>query len=349
MKRTVDFRNCRGLSMVELLVALALGLIITAAVMQMFLASKTTYRLQEALARVQENGRFAVGYLANDIRMAGYMGCSNVDRMEVNIIADPPSDYSFSSSTVVSGTDNVGTTNAWSAVAGSDVLELRRGSNAGVKLTGNMGADNANIQISNNSPGFEAGDAIFITDCSSADLFRATNVSAGNGQGNGSQVTIAHANNNNTTNRLSKAYSADAEVMAFESVSYFIRSTGRTTASGAAIPALFVSSRTAGTSGVVKTYELIEGVENMQLEYGMDTTGDRAADVYRTANDITTANWSRVVSVRVNLLLRSIEETVAATSGAAAQQLTYNGSAVTADGRLRQVFSTVVAIRNRVP
>ncbi len=347
MNRVVDCRASRGLSMVELLVALALGLIITAAVLQMFLASKTTYRMQEALARVQENGRFAIGQLANDIRMAGYMGCSNVDRMEVNIIADPPSSYSFSSSTVVTGIDNVGATNSWSAVAGSDVLEIRRGSNTGVKLTGNMSADNANIQITDNSPGFEAGDALFITDCTSADLFRATNVSAGNGQGNGGQVTIAHANNNNTTNRLSKTYGTDAEVMAFESVAYFIRNSGRTTPSGAAIPALFVSSRTAGTSGVTTTYELIEGVENMQLEYGVDTSGDGAADAYRTASNV--SDWSRVVSVRVNLLLRSIEEGVAATSGAAAQTLTYNGSSVTADGRLRQVFGTVVAVRNRVP
>lgn len=350
MNRVVDCRASRGLSMVELLVALALGLIITAAVLQMFLASKTTYRMQEALARIQENGRFAIGQLANDIRMAGYMGCSNVDRMEVNIIADPPSSYSFSSSTVVTGTDNVGATNSWSAVAGSDVLEIRRGSNTGVKLTGNMSADNANIQITDNSPGFAAGDALFITDCTSADLFRATNVSAGNGQGNGGQVTIAHANNNNTTNRLSKAYRDDAEVMAFESVAYFIRNSGRTTPSGAAIPALFVSSRTAGTSGVTTTYELIEGVENMQLEYGVDSSGDRAADVYRTASAVTSNNeWSKVVSVRVSLLMASSEEKVAPTSGPGAQALTYNDSSVTADGRLRQVFGTVVTIRNRAP
>lgn len=347
MNRIVDCRASRGLSMVELLVALALGLIITAAVLQMFLASKTTYRMQEALARVQENGRFAIDYLANDIRMAGYMGCNNVDRLQVNVIADPPSDYSFSSSTVVSGDDNVAANNAWSAVAGSDVLEIRRGSNSGVKLTGNMGQDDANIQISNNSPGFEAGDALFITDCTSADLFRATNVSAGNGAGNNGQVTIAHANNNNTPNKLSKPYSTDAEVMAFESVSYSIRNTGRTTPGGAAIRALFVSSRSAGTSGLIKTYELIEGVENMQLEYGVDTSGDRAADVYQNADSV--SNWSRVVSVRVSLLMASSEEKVAPTSGAGAQQLTYNGSSVTADGRLRQVFGTVVAIRNRAP
>lgn len=85
----------------------------------------------------------------------------------------------------------------------------------------------------------------------------------------------------------------------------------------------------------------------MQIEYGVDTTGDRAADSYQNADGV--SDWSRVVSVRVSLLMASSEEKVAPTSGPGAQALTYNDSSVTADGRLRQVFGTVVTIRNRAP
>lgn len=89
MNRSLKPRYSRGLSLVELMVALVLSLVIGAAVLQMFLASKTTYSLQNAMARVQENGRFAVSFLASDIRMAGFMGCGNLNEITINVIANP--------------------------------------------------------------------------------------------------------------------------------------------------------------------------------------------------------------------------------------------------------------------
>ncbi len=62
----------RGLSLVELMVALVISLFLTAGVIQLFIGSKQTYRLYDALSRIQENGRFALQAMARDIRMAGY-------------------------------------------------------------------------------------------------------------------------------------------------------------------------------------------------------------------------------------------------------------------------------------
>lgn len=213
MNRVVDCRASRGLSMVELLVALALGLIITAAVLQMFLASKTTYRMQEALARVQENGRFAIGQLANDIRMAGYMGCGNIDRMQVNIIADPPSDYEFSSTDILSGVENFSSSDSWPSsirrpLNGSDLFEIRRASSAGLKVIPEH-TSNANIKVQGDH-GFSQHDILFVTDCSSGDVFKVSN----NPKGNGQQGTLTHANNVNTDNRLSKLYGGDIQSVA---------------------------------------------------------------------------------------------------------------------------------------
>jgi type IV pilus assembly protein PilW len=347
MKGFLPYKS-HGLGLVELLVALALGLIISAAVMQVFLTSRSTYRMQDAMSRVQENGRFAVGYIANEIRMAGYTGCGNLGSVAVNDIIDPvdvPSgfDFDFGDDTVVRGHDNVSGTNTWSAKAATDVIELRRASNTGVKLIGNMTAANANIQLSNNAPNFVAGDALFISDCSSADLFRATSVSAGV-----TTITVAHANDINIDNRLSKAYGADAEVMAFEYGAFFVRDTGRTTPRGQHISSLYLSAMRAGSNTSTEVQELVEGVEDMQLEYGIDTSGDRSADEYRTAT--TVSDWARVVSIRINLLMRSTEENVASVSDVdASQRLRFNNADVQADGFLRQVFSSVVTIRNRVP
>lgn len=74
---TIENRNARsaGFSLVELMVAMVIGLIITFAVVQIFTTSRTTYQTDEGLARVQENGRFAAEFLSNDIRQAGDIGC----------------------------------------------------------------------------------------------------------------------------------------------------------------------------------------------------------------------------------------------------------------------------------
>lgn len=343
MNRSFMPRYSQGLSLVELMVALVLSLVIGAAVIQMFLASKTTYRLQDAMARVQENGRFAVSFLASDIRMAGFMGCGNLNEITINVIANPaPIDAANPLGQIIGGANNVGATNAWNAVAGTDVLSIRRASSAGVNLVGNMATDNANIQVENNSLGLIAGDTLFLSDCLSADIFRATNVSSG-----GSQTTVAHANNLNTSNKLSKAYGEDAELLVFESINYFIRDTGRDTASGAPINALMVEKKFANRSDAsANPVELVEGVQNMQLEYGVATGANMVASEYQTADAVT--DWSKVVSVRFSLLMQSTDSNVTASSGAAAQVLTFNGTAVPADGRLRQVFGSAVAIRNRV-
>jgi len=343
MNRSLKPRYSRGLSLVELMVALVLSLVIGAAVLQMFLASKTTYSLQNAMARVQENGRFAVSFLASDIRMAGFMGCGNLNEITINVIANPaPIDAANPLGQIIGGANNVGSSNAWNAVAGSDVLSIRRASSAGVKLVGNMATDNANIQVANNSIGLIAGDTLFLSDCLSADLFRATNVSSGS-----SQTTIAHANNMNTSNKLSKAYGDDAELLVFESITYFVRNTGRSTASGDPINALMVERRFANRSDAsANAVELVDGVQDVQFEYGVATGTNMTATEYRTADAVT--DWSRVVSVRFSLLLQSIDGNVVASSGTASQVLTFNGTAIAADGRLRQIFGSSVAIRNRV-
>ncbi len=66
----------RGFSLVELMIALLIGLVIAIGVVQIFSATRATYQLDESLARAQENGRFALEFLSQDVRHAGYAGCN---------------------------------------------------------------------------------------------------------------------------------------------------------------------------------------------------------------------------------------------------------------------------------
>ena len=65
----------KGFSLVEIMVALGISLFILAGIGYVYTNSKQTYRVQDQLSRLQENGRLAFEYLTRDIRMAGYWGC----------------------------------------------------------------------------------------------------------------------------------------------------------------------------------------------------------------------------------------------------------------------------------
>jgi type IV pilus assembly protein PilW len=67
----------RGLSLIEVMVALAISAILLFGLSQIFIGSKNVYKLQEGMSRAQENARFVMQYLENNVRMAGYMGCGN--------------------------------------------------------------------------------------------------------------------------------------------------------------------------------------------------------------------------------------------------------------------------------
>ena len=62
----------RGLTMIELMIGMVLGLVMTGLVIQIFLSNRQTSRFAEAMSLIQEQGRFAVGVLGGEIQMAGY-------------------------------------------------------------------------------------------------------------------------------------------------------------------------------------------------------------------------------------------------------------------------------------
>lgn len=66
--------NMKGLSLIELLIAITLGMIILSAVFEIFISTKQTFTATDILSRSQENGRFALEFMEKDIRMAGYKG-----------------------------------------------------------------------------------------------------------------------------------------------------------------------------------------------------------------------------------------------------------------------------------
>ena len=330
----------RGVSLIELMIGMALGLIVVVGIGYIYMGSRQSYRVQDNMSRVQENGRYAVDILGRDIRMAGFMGCANLSVISLRTIADPSPNFSAGAALV--GYDNgTGWTNPSSItrVSGTDVVMIQKAASTGINVTEKMGVTNANIKIGDNTLGFQAGQALFVTDCTAADLFRATNISGGSGN-----VTIAHGNNSNSDPNmscvkggpscdvnLSKTYGTDAEVLAFESLTYFIGT------NPAGRPALYRIPIT-GTA-----VELVDNVESMQLTFGVDSDGNGTVNQYVAPSAVT--DWAKVLTARVSLLMVSPEDSVTD----APQKYVYNGSTVTpADRRLRFIFTSTIGVRNRL-
>ena len=89
--------------------------------------------------------------------------------------------------------------------------------------------------------------------------------------------------------------------------------------------------------------ELVEGVEDMQILYGLDSDGDQFPNQYFDADNV--PDWGDVVAIRIMLLLRSLDDFVTEDP----QTYAFNGAQVTPnDRRIRQVFTTTIALRNRI-
>lgn len=337
--------------MVELMVALVIGLLLIAGVLQVFVGSKVTYSMQNGLSKLQENGRFAMSFLSRDLRQAGFNGCSSqstVANTLRNASGALPSYLDFSAS--VGGMDNISSVSFDSRAAtnGTDVVEVRYADSSGGcdLIPGKHNPNSAQFQCEDTHE-FKKGDLLVVTDCSTTAIFQQTNTN-----NNNTVATINHNTGNSTdigncTSFLGAPVNCptgtsyqfnNGTVLRMVFYRYFIAN------NSFGEPALYRQTvqNNSGVSGTTVN-ELVEGIENMQILYGEDTSGDGAADYYVPFDEV--SDDDDIVSIRVSLLVRSIEAGIVQ----GGQTLTFNGGSVSfSDGRLRKVFTSTIALRNRL-
>jgi type IV pilus assembly protein PilW len=324
--------NQFGVTLVELLVSMAVALLVLAGVVQAMVDNKMKFLLNDQLAVIQENARFAIEEISYDLRMAGYRGCSNSAKV-ANVINSTSSVYSgfgvegwdsdegagnfpsefnsdlwsFNDANVTDpdafivrrvNTDNSYTTDSSSTNTGNSVVlsiygvhDIKKGA-VMVVATPDCSQvsifQNSQQNNNNNANHFSSnvGNSVDPGNCEKSDLFGSGDCSDQSGL-------------------QQKSFSAGSTVMEFTSNAYYIGPSSI----DASIPSLYRESLgTSGGNSVTAAVELLIGVENMQLLYGIDTdaTPDGLANQYVQADDITGGvDWDNVVSARVMLLLRS--------------------------------------------
>lgn len=352
----------RGVTLIELMVGVAIGLFLVTVMGSIFLGSKGSLRSQGHVARLQENARFSVSAISADLRMAGFLGCrGNGTASPVNNVLATPTAllYNFGQGIWVSHH----TGSVWSPALPSgagglpssvvpnsngDVLTIRRSVGAGMALTAEMGSATADLTVTAGSP-INKGDWLMVSDCTGAAVFQATNHTPG-ASGSIQHATGGSLTPGNTSASLAKTstpahsgiFLQDALVHRLATVTYYLAPSTR---SGKTHLRSLWSHTVPSYDGSVQPQELVTGVERMLVRLGLDsspaTAGDGAVDAYTTADQVT--DWSRVVTAQVELLLASTDDQVASV----AQPYVFDGASSTpADRRLRSVVSVTASVRN---
>ncbi len=267
--------------------------------------------------------------------MAGFSGCANLKNVLITNLTGSNTIYDFDKPIQgFEGSSGTFSPSLPSNLTGlpqnnSDVIVIRGGASESVQLSQLMASPTDPIPVFDRM-NILSGAAMLITDCSVGDIFI-----AGTGSTN---TSITHTTTNNTSDSLSIAYGLNSEVMFFNYYAYFIADTGRVNKTNEPITALVRVDKDGNQ------LEIAEGVEQMQISYGVDTNGDNSSDSFMTADQIQASNnWGNVLSAKLRLLFVT-PDTVSATP----ISYTFNNSTITpTDGRLRRQWDVFVTFRNR--
>jgi type IV pilus assembly protein PilW len=353
-----------GFSIVELMVAILIGLIILAGVIQVVVTSKTTFLGQEEMSFIQENARYAMDLIGKDLQGAGYFGCAG-NTASVALVARVDADSALLlGPEPIRGFEGDSATAPYPAEYSDRLWKIYQPGSTTVQdypdsfvVRGAAGEQFAITQTTDltttntvfntiSAHSFKAGEyiALVAEDCRRAGVVRAASVSANSfSLAAGSSVCsgpikpardrglICDAACSCPGEGTNEIYRAGSVAMPYVSHAYYI-------ADSSALPGVPALKRMVLKNGTGVEEELALGVEDMDLLYGIsDSDGLR----YVKASDVGNGNWNKVVSVQISLLMRSQAESTNLTE----RNLLENDYK---DRFMRQVVTSTFRLRNRI-
>jgi type IV pilus assembly protein PilW len=284
-----------GFTLVELMVSITIGLIVLGSLVTLFAGNSRERAEVERANEQTENGRYALQLLSEDLRDAGYLGSFNpgtvtgpnpqltIPTALPNACATTVATLNSAISVAVQGYDNGANAPACLADVrpGTDILVVRRASTCAVGAAGcdPQVAGDVYLQASGCANEFTAG-TYYVLDTNAANL-----------------------------NLHQKDCVTVSPLYQYRTHIYFIANDDKP---GDGIPTLKRAELGTGAFAIVP---LVEGIENLQLEYGLDTnvptTGSPA--VYTAdpssfngcAPAVCVSYWRNTVSVQITVLARN--------------------------------------------
>lgn len=355
-----------GFSIVELMVAILIGLIILAGVIQVVVTSKTTFIGQEEMSFIQENARYAMDLIGKDLQGAGYFGCAGneaslavVAKVDADaaLLLGPESVRGFEGGTTSAPYPAEYPENMWviyepgsttvQDYPDSFVVRGASGSQVGITQTTDAAANIVFTTQPNHS--LKANDyvALIAEDCRRASVVRTSAVTANTFQLSAggsvcpgpvkpaldkgwicSQACVCQGEG------MNQLFMPGSVAMPYVSHAYYIADSG-------VLPGVPALKRAVLQNGAGREEELALGVEDMDLLYGLLVDGDLQ---YFKASEIETGgmDWNNVVAVQVSLLMRSQAPSAGNVESKELLQNTYE------DRFMRQVVTSSFRLRNGI-
>lgn len=343
-----------GFSLVEIMIGVTLGIIISIAILSVYIAQKNIYKTNVSQAGIQ-NAESAISQLVTPIvRAAGFSGCTNVLRGTSNLNpgGPPPLGTLGTNPSMVMGygsalgspititqanASNSSISTNWSpsldasllgkVQATSDVLIVLGaipGSQPSGVTANTTGSSSMTVQ---NATGLSSNQFGAISDCSKATIFAITSLAG---------TTVSHTSSagslTNANSVFSVNYTVGAQFIGLTQTAFFVASDPSGQSS--------LMRATLNTGGTWTVQALIPGVDTMKVLYGIGSNG--ALSQYVTANAVT--NWSQVYAIRIGFLIEGQQ----GSESFSQTQYSVIGTTVTvpSDNRLRHAFELTITLRN---
>lgn len=309
----------KGFSLIELMIALVLGLLIVQAALSLFLSSSRNYGQDQKVAALQDEMRFAISQLTQDIEMAGFWAT----------LLDPALITPDGGLTL--GTDcGPSAVTQWLYTDRSPLATVDNVSSAATAAASFQCISSSEIKLD-------------------TDILSVKRVAGYNMAGQTLSANQIYLEASGSTGTLFKQPTSGlgatvANVWPYQPVIYFVRPYSVTAGDG--IPTLCRKYLLSGpsTDPTISTECIASGVEDFQVEFGLDSNADGTADSFVSAP--TTAQLAQASQLRVSLLVRSS----AADNGYTNAKTYTLGNKVhtPGDNYYRRVISSVVLLRNPI-
>lgn len=385
----VTLRNrMSGFSLVELMVAIAISVLLLMGVVALFVSSRASYETTERLSRIQENGRFALDQLAGDVRATGYNDCSRATtgsraadyRLNVTLAPFPPPlageepepdpdvepvtpDPRWNFVQPVFGIQSTG--DGFELPEGLELADLdlepaanpagdilvlrvpnREARSMELRMPQTQAFEPLTVRHFNPVP-FAVGDTVMVSDCEARAFFQVTSYNAGTGEvghavigaTDGGATGVDRPGNRSST--FVHPFKNGATIVPINTMIYYLA------------PSRDDAQRMSlyrKTGGSARSDEIAEGIERLEVQYGIDDDPvDARVDTYVPAQDVD--DWNAVMTAQIALLARAPDE-----YGTDRDQQTYvllsEPEVIQAgpfnDRNMRKVFTATLALRNQV-
>lgn len=322
-----------GFTLIELMIAMLLGLIVIGGVISVFIAGQRSYATNKALGDVQDSSRIAFEMMARDIRDAGLTGCGNTGRV-ANVLNNQTTDWWADWGNAVHGY-GAGTATADPAlvggnqVTGTDSLQLLGATDAGLSVAATPSTTAANFKLNDKTSDLTTGDVIIVCDPDHAAIVQITNYTDSN-------VTVVHNAGGSTkpgncskglgfptlctTNGNGYQFGPNSQIYKLAGVDWYI---GTNPVNGKSLYRVSVS--TVAGAPTATAQEMVRDVTGMNIRYhqaGTNSLVDAAT---------VGSNWAAVDAVQVKLTLESVDKR----AGTDAKAISRN-------------FTATTTVRNRV-